>query len=65
MPKDAHCSKGGMQQLRGQNFAIFYPLPPLRGQFLYSERGQIQAFFEPRSSSCPRSYGMTPNVVMI
>ena len=28
---------GGIQQLRGQNFAIFRP-PPLRGQFLYPER---------------------------
>ena len=35
---------GVIQQLRGQNFAILTP-PPLRGQFLYPERGQKQAFF--------------------
>ena len=37
---------GGIQQLRGQNFAIFWP-PPLGGQFLYPERGQKQTFFDP------------------
>ena len=37
---------GVIQQLRGQNFAIFEP-PPLRGQFLYLERGQKQTFFDP------------------
>ena len=37
---------GGIQQLRGQNFVIFWP-PPLRGQFLYPERGQKQTFFDP------------------
>ena len=37
---------GGIQQLRGQNFAIFWP-PPLRGQFLYPEHGQKQTFFDP------------------
>ena len=29
--------KGVIQQLRGQNFAIFLPLPLLRGQFLYPD----------------------------
>ena len=42
---------GVIQQLRGQNFAIFSaptPTPnPLRGQFLYPERGQKQNFFDP------------------
>ena len=53
---------GGIQQLRGQNFAIFWP-PPLRGQFLYPERGQKQTFFDPLlPSSCPRSYWMPPMV---
>ena len=37
---------GVIQPLRGQNFAIFGP-PPLRGQFLYPERGQKQRFFDP------------------
>ena len=37
---------GGIQQLRGQNFAIFDPLP-LRRQFLYPERGQKQTIFDP------------------
>ena len=36
---------GLIQQLRGQNFAIFDPL--LRGQVLYPERGQKQTFFDP------------------
>ena len=48
---------GAIQQLRGQNFAIFLPPPPLRGQFLYPERGQKQTFFAPLpTSSYPRSY---------
>ena len=38
-----------IQQLRGQNFAIFWP-PPLRGQFLYPERGQKQTFIDPLPS---------------
>ena len=39
---------GGIQQLRGQNFAIFLTPPPsLRGQFLYPERGQKTTFFDP------------------
>ena len=46
--------QGGIQQLRGQNFAT------LRGQFLYHERGQKQTFFDPLRPppllSCPRSY---------
>ena len=47
---------GVIQQLRGQNFAIFAP-PPLRGQFLYPGRGQKQTIFDPPPpSSCPRSY---------
>ena len=51
---------GGIQQLRGQIFAISWP-PPLRGQFLYPERGQKQTFFDPLPpSNCPRSYWMTP-----
>ena len=37
---------GGIQQLRGQNFAIFWSLP-FREQFLYSKRGQKQTFFDP------------------
>ena len=37
---------GGIQQLRGQNFALFNPPPP-RGQFLYPERGQKQTFLTP------------------
>ena len=36
---------GGIQQLRGQNFAIFCPPPPLRRQFLYPQCGQKQTFF--------------------
>ena len=52
--------QGVIQQLRGQNFAIFLP-PSLRGQFLYPERGQKQTFFDPLPpSSCPRSYWMPP-----
>ena len=42
--------QGGIQQLRGQNFAT------LRGQFLYHERGQKHTFFDPPPPSCPRSY---------
>ena len=41
---------GVIQQLRGQNFAIFGPPPQpptLRGQFLYPVRGQKQTFFDP------------------
>ena len=38
---------GGIQQLRGQTFAIFLPPPTLRGQFLYPERGRKQKFFDP------------------
>ena len=35
--------------------------PPLRGQFLYLERGQKQTFLDPLPpSSCPRSYWMPP-----
>ena len=37
---------GVIQQLRGQNFAIFCPPGPLHGQFLYPERGQKQTFFD-------------------
>ena len=38
-------------------FYHFLTLPPLRGQFLYPERGQKQTFFDPvPPSSCPRSY---------
>ena len=40
---------GGIQQLRGQNFAMFWPPHPLRGQFLYPKRGQKQTFFDPLS----------------
>ena len=51
---------GGIQQLRGQNFAIFWH-PPLCGQFLYPERRQKDNFFDPLSpSSGPRSYWMAP-----
>ena len=35
-----------IQQLRGQNFVIFNPLP-LHGQFLFPKRRQIQTFFDP------------------
>ena len=38
---------GVIQQLRGQNFAIFWPPSPLRRQFLYPERWQKQTFFDP------------------
>ena len=39
---------GVIQQLRGQNFAIFDPPPyPLLGQFLYPGRGQKQNFLTP------------------
>ena len=38
--------KGGIQQLRGQNFGTFLP-SPLCEQFLYRERGQKQTFFDP------------------
>ena len=54
---------GGIQQLGGQNFAIFWPPPLLRGQFLYPEVGQKPTFFDPLSpppSSCRRSYWMAP-----
>ena len=37
---------GGIEQLRGQNFAIFLP-SPLRGLFLFPERGQKQTFLPP------------------
>ena len=48
---------GGIQQLRGQNFAIFDPPPPLSGQFLYPDCEQKQTFFDPLPlSSCPCSY---------
>ena len=49
MSEEGSCQKlmlRGIQQLRGQNFAIFHH-PALRGQFLYPERGQKQTFFEP------------------
>ena len=36
--------KGGIQQLRGQNFAIFWPPPPCVDSFLYHEHGQKQTF---------------------
>ena len=40
---------------------LFFDPPPLRGQFLYPERGQKQTFFDPLPpSSCPRSYWMPP-----
>ena len=35
---------GVIQQLRGQNFTIFWPTPR---QFLYPEREQNQTFFDP------------------
>ena len=45
-PKNViYIQQGGIQQLRGQNFAIFGP--PLRGQFLYPQRGQKQTFLDP------------------
>jgi len=48
---------GVIQQLRGQNFAIFLHPPPLRGLLLYPEFGQKLTFFDPLPpSSCPRSY---------
>ena len=40
---------GVIQQLRGHNFGIFCPPPPLGGQFLYPERGQKQTFIDPLS----------------
>ena len=46
--------QGAIQQLGGHNFATFGP-SPLRGQFLYPERGQKQTFLTP-PSSCPRNY---------
>ena len=39
--------KGGIQQQRGQNFAIFFTPSLLWGQFLYPHRGQKQRFFDP------------------
>ena len=48
-------SLGVIQQLRGQNFAIFRP-PPLRGQFLYPERGQKQTFFDPLPPSSGQAW---------
>ena len=42
-------------------FCTFLTSPHLLGQFLYSERGQKQTFFDPLPpSSCPRSYWMNP-----
>jgi hypothetical protein len=51
----AICNLGVIQQLRGQNLAIFLTQ---RGQFLYPKRGQKQTFFDhlPPPSSRPRSY---------
>ena len=50
----------GIQQLRGQTFAISWPHPLLREQFLYHERGKTNIFWPPTAypSSCPRSYWM-------
>ena len=57
--------QGVIQQLHGQNFAIFWPpLSPLRGQFLYPERGQKYTFFDPLPPNlvhivieCPLTWG--------
>ena len=39
---------GVIQQLRGQNFAIYFLTPPPGvDSFLYPERGQKQTFFDP------------------
>ena len=38
---------GGIQQLRGHNFAIFWPPTPWVDSFLYPERGEKQTFFDP------------------
>ena len=54
--------KEGIHQLRGQNFAIFWPTH--LWQFLYSECGQKQTFFNSTpSSSCPRNNWMPPNKI--
>ena len=38
-------AQGVIQQLRGQNFAIFLPLPPPDRQFLYPENGRKTEIF--------------------
>ena len=43
-----HNQLGDIQQLRGQNFAIFWPPPlPCVDSFLNPERGQKHTFFDP------------------
>ena len=38
---------GGHSTTTWTEYCHFFPPPPLRGQFLYPERGQKQAFFTP------------------
>ena len=40
-------TKGAFNNYVDIIFPFFGPLPPLRGQFLYPERGQNQTFFDP------------------
>ena len=54
-----HVSWGSFNNYVDRILPFFDP-PPLRGQFLYPERGQKQTFFDPLPSSCPRSYWMAP-----
>ena len=45
-----------IQQLRGQNFAIFCPTPPAWSVFIPWAWTKTDIFWPPPPSSCPRSY---------
>ena len=51
---------GGIQQLRGQTFAIFLPPPPCVDSFYTLSVDKNRHFWPPPPSSCPRSYWMPP-----
>ena len=53
-------SRMSLRQLRGQNFAIFWPLPPAWTVFVPWEWTKTNIFRPPPPSSCPRSYWMAP-----
>ena len=52
---------GGIQQLRVQNFAIFWP-PPVWTVFITWAWTKTDIFWPPPPSSCPRSYWMSPEL---
>ena len=54
---------GGIQQLRGQNFAIFFPpFPPAWTVFIPWAWTKTDIIWPPLPSSCPRSFWMAPYV---